>query len=794
VDASLDPEAIAQQLHELAQLELLREAPAPAGHGEDEDAPAGDLTRIFHLLRLHTGVDFALYKRSTMQRRIARRMVLHRMSKPDEYAKLLRSKPEEIDALFDDLLINVTSFFRDKAVFQVLSRKIFPRIIKNRASDDSEIRIWVPGCATGEEVYSLAITMTECLRKARCNARVQIFGTDLSEAAITKARIGIFSPTAVANVSPEWLRRYFSKINDHYQINRTIRDLCTFARQNVPQDPPFSRLDLISCRNVLIYLGRELQRRCLPIFHYSLNPGGYLLLGTAETVGGFGELFTLEDKRCKIYQRRLSSGRPDVEFGTRTPLHPGVPKAPLRSLREHDLQAEIQREADRVVLSRMAPSGVVINTNLQVLQFRGATGMYLEHATGEASLNLLQLVRPALAIDLRAAIHNAIKQDAPTRCEDIFLPHNGHGKLVTIEVLPFRVLASANECWLLVLFSNRPAVSVPGAVKAARGVRTDEGQRLREELRATKESLQAIIEEQEATNEELKSANEEIESSNEELQSSNEELETAKEELQSTNEELQTLNEELNTRNQEMAQINSDLQNLLSSINLPIVMVDNALAIRRVTPQAERLFNVMPSDVGRRLSDFKPNLRLNAIDALIRKVIDSLETYESEVLDEEGRMYSMRIRPYRTRENKIDGAVVTFLDIGAIKRAAAAAGILDELLDVPRRPHGLVVLDAAQHVLLVNRQFRAMFRLGKRELAGKTLTSLKVAPWDGKEARELFEKTLPRERTVRTLPLRYRARSGPARILVTACCLGGEPSDLFVVSVAEETREHSGKA
>jgi two-component system CheB/CheR fusion protein len=363
-----------------------------------------------------------------------------------------------------------------------------------------------------------------------------------------------------------------------------------------------------------------------------------------------------------------------VEFGKAVLAAPGLPKMVSQTRREHDLTTEIQREADRLILSRLAPSGVIVDTHLQVLHFRGQTGLYLEHASGEASLNLLQMAKPALTVDLRASIHKAIKQDAPVRVEGILMPVNGSSRAVDIDVLPFRLPGGIGDRWLLVLFHNRPAptamelaIGSGGGKRGSKG-RNDVIERLRDELRATKESLQAIIEEQEATNEELKSANEEIESSNEELQSSNEELETAKEELQSTNEELQTLNEELNTRNAEMAQINDDLGNLLSSINLAIVMVDNDLTVRRATPLGERLFNLIPADIGRRLSDIKSKLKIVDIDRLIRMVIDTLETQEREVEDTDGRSYSMRIRPYRTKDDKISGAVITLVDIDTIKR------------------------------------------------------------------------------------------------------------------------------
>jgi two-component system, chemotaxis family, CheB/CheR fusion protein len=670
VDAALPPKEIAGELQRIAEHPYIQKAYQGTEH-EIEHAHLDDLSRIFLTLKRHAGVDFAAYKQSTLQRRIQRRMALHRIEHLGQYANFLRGNSREIQELFNDLLINVTHFFRDERAFRSLQKRFIPAIIKQK-NRKGELRVWVPGCATGEEVYSLAICILETLGATASTIRVQIFGTDLSEAAIDRARLGIYSSAIEKDVSQERLQSFFKKLDGTYQISRSVRDLCTFARQNITADPPFSRIDLISCRNVLIYLGLGLQKRVLPIFHYALNPGGYLMLGSAETVGGSSDLFELVDKRAKIYARRIVHGKAELDL---------LPRGSFREVKTlkqprlappsdgRDFDSQVQRAVDRIMLGIYGPSGVVVDEDLQVRQFRGKTALYLEHIAGPASLNLLHLAKPSLVPDLRAIIHRALRTGQPARRERALIKRDAHVAEVNIDVVPFKV-PNSDKSWALVVFTEEGKSAEKGGTgskkrKAKKMVAADEIQQLRDELGATKESLQAIIEEQEATNEELKAANEEIESSNEELQSTNEELETAKEELQSTNEELTTLNEELSNRNLEITQINSDLNNLLSSIHLPIVMVDNNLTIRRATPTARGAFNITDTDVGRRIKELRPNVDVPDIEKLLHDVIDTLSVREREVRDKQGRRYSLRIRPYRTADNRIDGAVLTLVDINS---------------------------------------------------------------------------------------------------------------------------------
>jgi two-component system CheB/CheR fusion protein len=670
VDAVLSPRELAKEIHRIGGHPYLRRALRDGEEAEKLDyQEADDLGRIFLSLKKETGVDFSSYKPSTLNRRIQRRMALHRMERLSQYARYLRDNRKEIEALFGDLLINVTRFFRDKSVFTALQKKFLPGLLKKK-DRRAELRVWVPGCASGEEVYSLVISILETLGQRAAEMKIQIFGTDLSEFAIEHARAGIYSGAIAADVSRSRLRRFFTKRDGMYQINRAVRDLCTFARQNITADPPFSRLDLVSCRNVLIYLGPELHKRCIPQFHYALKPGGLLVLGPAESVGTFEALFELVDKKNKIYTKKnVATPQPNlIPFRGME-----IPGADVRS-RPSDATttSQLLQAADRIMLSAYAPAAVVIDRHMHVQQFRGRADLYLAHAPGPATLNLLQIARPSLVADLRTVIHQAVKTKRPARKERALVKLDGKAREVNIEVVPFKT-GTSDKPWLLVIFDETTkGMRLPKLPQLlGKTAKERELSELRRELTASKESLQAIIEEQEATNEELKSANEEIESSNEELQSTNEELETAKEELQSTNEELTTLNEELSNRNLETMQMNSDLSNLLASIQLPIVMVDSSLTLRRATPAAREAFNIVQTDVGRPLRELRPNIDIPDLENILRNVIETLSATERKVRDKEGREFSLRVRPYRTTGNKIDGAVITLVDIDGKKESNA---------------------------------------------------------------------------------------------------------------------------
>lgn len=660
IDFVLAPKEIAKELARLGQHPYISPAPEK-GPKELTPAALATIGRILSLLRSATGVDFSYYKPNTIRRRILRRMALKQIEGLDRYILRLRSDAAEVRALYDDILINVTEFFRDPDVFEQLKKVVFPKIAPTGGSV-SQIRIWVPGCASGEEVYSIAIALLEYLGERSHEVSVQIFGTDISETALEKARSGTYAPAVVQDISAERIRRFFTKVDSSYQIGKRIREMCVFARQDLIKDPPFSRIDLISCRNVLIYLGPVLQKRVIPIFHYALKPNGYLLLGSSETIGVHSELFSIEDKKEKIYKRRPGASRPNLEFPLVEQKEAPAPVRPA-DWSENDLL----READRIVLGKYSPAGVVVDKDMNVVQFRGRMAPYLEPSAGMASLNLLKLAREGLAVELRNAFHKAQRDNMPVRREGVRLRRNGGLARLNLEVLPFRK-SPGREARYLILFEEiegEPSTSAPGKSKKRKSpaAREREAQQLRQELVATKEYLQSVIEELESSNEELRSANEEIQSSNEELQSTNEELETAKEELQSSNEELNTLNEELQTRNAQLAQAGNDLLNLLGNVNIPIIMVGNDLRIRRFTPVSQRLLNLIPTDAGRPISDINLNLDIPKLDREVAEVIETLTPKVRDVKDLSGRPYSLRIRPYRTEDNKIDGAVIVLVDL-----------------------------------------------------------------------------------------------------------------------------------
>ncbi len=663
IDLVLPPAQIAVELARLGRHPYV--IPPETKEGKEIfPADPEDVLRILTLLRIQTGVDFLYYKQSTIKRRIFRRMALKRMESIERYLERLRSDPAEAQALYEDILINVTGFFRDPEVFEALKQDVLAPLVFG-AGDDGPIRVWVPGCSTGEEVYSIAMALIEVQQQRSPAPLIQIFGTDISERALDRARTGTYGPNIAHDVSPERLRNFFSKVENGYQISKRIREMCIFARQNVAKDPPFSKLDLISCRNVMIYFGPVMQRAVVPIFHYALRPSGCLLLGCSETISAFQDLFSLTDKKNKIYVRRTADKRVQVDFA----LSEKSPNLPIPARRiDNWSDNDILQEADRLALAKYAPPGVVVDDGLTILQFRGHTGPFLEPASGAASLNLLRMAREGLASSLGNAVARARSGESTVRSEGLQVRHEGGMLTFNLEVVPYQRSRSRERLYLL-SFEPAEDSKEPGLphapMKARRSgtVLERANVELRRELQVTKEHLHSIIEELETSNEELRSANEEIQSSNEEMQSTNEELETSKEELQSSNEELNTVNEELNTRNHQLGQVGNDQANLLSNVNIPIVMMGNDLRIRRFTPISEKILNLIPSDVGRPISDIKFNFDIPNLPDLLLDVSENLVPKTSEVRDWNNRRFSLRVRPYRTEENKIEGVVLVLVDL-----------------------------------------------------------------------------------------------------------------------------------
>jgi PAS domain S-box-containing protein len=642
--------------------------------GDGLEVPEGnDLDKICLVLRSTVGVDFRLYKQATVRRRIARRMALKKIASLAKYAQVLRQNPDEARALADDIFIHVTSFFRDPECFQALRKKVLAKLAKKAAGEP--IRIWVAGCSTGEEVYSLAMLLLEEMGDKATGTKIQIIGTDIQEKAVEHARLGIYAETAVAPLTAARLKRFFVKVEHGYQIQKPVRDLCIFARHDLATDPPFSRLDLVSCRNVLIYMGAQLQKRLVSMFQYALRAGGFLFLGKSESISEYSDAFHAEDRKHRIFQRKPSSSRFHPVAGAADPLVAPALTAPKPNA--SSAAVDLRREAEEMLLEDFAPPALVVDANLHIAHFQGDTSPYLSPATGQPSFHLLKMVRPELMVDLRAAIHRAKKERAPVRVEELQFQHQGQTASVRLEVRPLRGHDGKRQDFLVVFHKTHPVVNAPARTTAKGESKREAAQRskLERDLVSTREHLRALIADHEAAQEEMKAANEEVLSSNEELQSTNEELETAKEELQSSNEELITLNEELQHRNAELTVLSHDLNNLLVGVDVPVLVLDAALRVRRFTPVAGRLLNLIPGDIGRPFSNIASNLNVSDWDQIFAAVTKQGRQVDREVRDKAGHQYSLRARPYETTANKIEGVLVALLDTDLVFRSRDEARV-----------------------------------------------------------------------------------------------------------------------
>lgn len=749
VNRVLAPAAIGRELVKLTQEceDIWRNLAGGAAARRNEPE---QLSTLFRLLRTRTGVDFTHYKQTTIKRRLARRMALTRTTDLGEYVTLLQRSRDEVDELYENLLINVTSFFRDPDTFEFLQTEVLPAILQNH-QDGSPVRVWVPGCSTGEEAYSIGILIREVMDARGHSVPVQIFATDVSEAAITTARAGRYSAADVSQVSAERLQRFFLRTDHGYMVQKIIRDMCVFARQNVVRDSPFSRLDLISCRNMMIYLSPLLQRKLIPVFHYSLSPTGCLLLGSSESIGAHVDLFRLVDRRFRVYSRKSTNRRASLDFsqdhiGVGLSLNP-KPSATVMS-DDHQEPSDIIREADRILLTRQGPAGVLVDDDAEILQFRGDVSPYLAPVAGRASLNVLKMVREGLMPELESALREARMLNVRVQRMGIRSSQGETASFVDLDITPIDS-GRTKERFFLVLFSPGMPRSKRPDSEAEQSPSTSDSaeqcEQLRRDLLATRSTLQSIIERHEVTNQELRAANEEVQSSNEELQSANEELETAKEELQSTNEEMTTVNEELHSRQLELIQVNNDLQNLINSVHLPIIILGQDLRIRRFTPMAQKVLNVIPSDIGRPFSDINIKLAVPDLPQLISEVVESLTVRELEVQDVQGAWYSMRLRPYKTAESKIDGVVLTLIDIDHIKRSMAeleqARNLAQAVIETTSEP--MVVLTADFRVKSANTAFCGLLRLARERAENRPFVDLLNVPAGVVQLHEMLTGILP---------------------------------------------------
>ncbi len=735
--------------------------------GGDDSKNGGLLQKIYILIRFKTGHDFSFYKQNTILRRIERRMVLNQISHLAEYVRYMQEDPWEAVILFKELLIGVTNFFRDKEAFDALNNKVIPALCDARTSDDP-LRIWVPGCSSGEEAYSLAMLTHDYIVTNGKNVSLQIFATDIDGDAVEVARQGLYSDIIAADLLPGYAERFFTREDGSLRVKKEIRDKVVFALQNVIADPPFSKIDLISCRNLLIYLGPELQKKVLPLFHYSLKKDGFLFLGTSETIGEYSDYFSVIDRKLKLFKRKDTSL-------ARSPIIDLY--APTLTDRRVDAQkigrggaikgTSFREVAEQIILDIYGPTAVVINEKSEILYIHGRAGKYLEPPSGDFTGNILAMAREGLKLELSSSLRKVIADNKEIRTENVRVKTNGKDHLINLIVKPIFQPASLAGS-LMVIFEEARSQDGSNPIQESPSRGADKSdpriKQLEQELRSTKEYLQTTIEELETTNEELKSTNEELQSSNEELQSTNEELETSREELQSINEELTTVNTELQQKIIELSKTGSDLNNLLASTDIGTIFLDTELNIRRFTPAATSLLSLLQSDLGRPVTHLATNMNYDRLEQDSQEVLRTLEAKEIEVFTKHEHWFIMRIMPYRTIENVIDGIVITFVDITqrkqteqkllqeiaqrekAQREAQSALNYSESVINTVRGP--LVVIDQDLKIVSANRAFYEFFHVNPEESKGNLLYNVGDHRLDIPKLRKLLHEVLPKKTEV----------------------------------------------
>lgn len=747
----LRPEQMPQAL-----LDGTRPLPIRAAIAAPSPAASGGLGKILMLLRSATGHDFSQYKKSTLARRVERRMAQNGIDDAEVYVRFLKEHPPEVHALFRELLINVTSFFRDPQAFAALKADVLPALLAGKP-EGYVLRVWVAGCATGEEAYSLAMLLRESMEATQRDFKVQIYATDLDEEAIAVARAGLYPPNIAQDVPPERLHRFFTSEDNGLRVKKDVREMVVFAVQSVIKDPPFMRLDLLACRNLLIYLEPELQNRLIPTFHYALKPAGVLFLSPSESIGEHTDLFEPIDRKWKMYRAkpRAASIRALVASGPSWMATTGL-TAPHRDHRPKELHyAELTK---RTLLQCFSPAAVLTDLQGDILYVHGETGRFLRPAPGQPTHNVVDMAREGLQPALRETLRQAADEGWPALSRELSISADGH---VQAMILGVRSLPDPDASHRLLLISFQE-LQGPVPAKPARSPRRGSSAAtlriadLERELAYATESMKAMLEEQQTSNEELKSTNEELQSTNEELQSTNEELETSKEELQSVNEELQTVNAELQTRIEQMSGMQDDMKNLLDNIRIGTIFLDRKLLIRRFTRDATRVYRLVATDIGRPLADIRSELQGGDLLADAQAVLDSLVPIERELSSAGGTWYLVRIQPYRTVDNLIDGVVLTFSDVTERVRAIAARkarDIAEALVDTVNDP--LLVLDDKLRVLSANSAFHREFGGDAPAALGRPLFEISDRQWDFPELHELLEKVLPKDRSFVRRPIEH---------------------------------------
>jgi two-component system, chemotaxis family, CheB/CheR fusion protein len=671
----LPPEQIAQEIDciskhpEIARQKI--EEPKTQQEGET------NMQTIFTLLKAESGVNFTNYKRATINRRISRRMILTKNENIKQYIAYLRSHPEEQQALFEDMLISVTSFFREPNTFMTLKEKVFPILAENR-QPEQPIRVWIPGCSTGEEVYSIAIALTEFSEEKNSRINLQFFGTDVNPKNIERARRGIYQKVIEENMSEERLKRFFTASSGNYQVIKKIRDKCVFARHDLTQDPPLSNLDLILCRNLLIYIDIEFQDRIIATLNYALKPNRYLVLGESESVGKFSDVFEPIAKRGAIFRKK--SGQPKMEVPLQRQIPYSKETITSKSPKAIDPQAQLKEEVDNLLLEQYVPSTLLVNNNSDIVAIRGMINPYISVESGTPSFSIAKMVRKELRPTIQTAIFRAKKTGQPVK-QKVRFEQNKHARIVNVEVKPLK-LSNYEEPFFLVLLEEKEKAqdkAVP-VYDESENARSEQIRELSEDLAATKQTLQTVIEQQETVNEELRSANEEVQSSNEELMSTNEELETSKEELQSSNEELTTLNDELKNRNEDLGRLNDDLTNLMNNLDTAVVIVDRGFKIKRFTASAQELLRLTSQDIDHSIVNIRLGIPVEDLEQPLDRVINNKESVRKEIYAGKNSWFQTRIRPYLTEEKTVGGAVLSFADISELKTLAQQVKAQEEKL------------------------------------------------------------------------------------------------------------------
>ncbi len=759
-----------------------------------ETKPIAVLEKIFVLIRAQTGHDFSRYKHKTVLRRIERRMAVLQIENQADYVAYMRNTPQEIDTLFKELLIRVTNFFRDPEAYETLAEKALPLIFHNRPQD-LPIRIWVPGCSTGEEAYSLAILFHEYNQKLNKKYKIQVFATDIDKGSIEMARSGIYPNSIAVDVSQERLSRFFTMKDTVYKIRDEIREAVIFAEHDVNKDPPFSKMDMISCRNLLIYMGVELQQRMVPLFRYALNSEGILFLGSSETIGDNTDLFSVVDKKWRIFKAHRSSVVPLAHINLRhetTSVVAAVPQQVPQGKKSHYLNlAEV---TEKILLARHAPPCAVVDREGVILFLHGRTGKYLEPASGKASMNILDMAREGLRPELRTALRQASVKKGDVAVAGLRVRTNGTFQTISLAIHYIREPERLNG-FLLVVFIDTTAIKIQKSNSYGTVSEKKLKQRIEElefELKSSQEHLQTIVEEMETTNEELQSSNEELQSANEELQSTNEEMETSKEELQSSNEELMTVNAELQSKMDDLAEVNNDMTNLLSSTMIATIFLDNEMRIKRYTPDATSVINLIQSDQGRPLSDITPKIDYPDLVKDAEAVLRTLAIKETIVQHQEGGWYLVRTVPYRTTANVIEGVVITFVEITEQKRLQVslqnALAFSQGITDTIREP--LIVLDAEFRVLSANNAFYETFHVTPKETVQMLIYDLGNRQWNIPALRKALEEILPHSVQLKDFIVEHDFHSiGRRKMVLNArrICTDGNETQTILMAIEDIT-------